>query len=401
MKGEIMAARLLLGISLTAFMSAPCLAQPSDRFNLSGEIFSNYRYTDSQSQRFSSFDLERAEIGFQSPASSTWGGELRIESVRSAGENSLQGIDGDSLVFRLKRAWGYGSIKEKNWSLHTQFGLIPDPWHLVVMNLFPLRALGPSQGEREGLQDTSDLGFSLNFELYQHKLFMSLTNGEGRRYLEQNKGKNLLLGAQFQLLLSTGRLWVTSAYRDGSTGPSSGRDHRLYFASEWRSKRVSLGLIGSRAWGLKNRSALSAMAIQTWGAAWLIPRWLGVYLNGEYIEYQREAPLSTLSSSITNLEEINLSSSAIEWGVGFSHQLYISQSINESSASRDGNQHDESDQIRLTLFETLRYRGASDLKSPIYGVPQLASEWSATVIVQLTWGPPALLSSSNSSASFF
>ena len=64
-----------------------------------------------------------------------------------------------------------------------------------------LRALGPSQGEREGLQDTSDLGLSVQVTYRQQKLFMSLTNGEGRRFQEQNQGKNLLIGADFLIPL--------------------------------------------------------------------------------------------------------------------------------------------------------------------------------------------------------
>ena len=141
----------------------------NDPLTFSGEVFSSYQHSQTKSQTFSQFQLDRSEFGVQSWEEADWGGELRLESLRSAGPNSLIGIDGDSLILRVKRAWGFRKFQGQNWKLQTRFGLIPDPWHLVIMNTFPLRGLGPSQGEREGLQDTSDLGLSFQFTFRKRK----------------------------------------------------------------------------------------------------------------------------------------------------------------------------------------------------------------------------------------
>ena len=367
---------------------------------ISGEVFNHFKNQSSSAQNFNSFDLERAELGIQSSQDPRWGGELRLEAVRSAGPDSLMGIDGDSFVMRLKRAWGFGKFQSEDWSFTARYGLIPDQWHLMVMRAFPLRSIGPSQGEREGMQETSDLGFCLDLEYQGHRLFMSLTNGEGRRYQDQNVGKNILIGAQFSAELLNGILHVSTAYRDGSKGPNASRDHRLYLSSVWSSQHLSIGTIGSRAWGLKDRASLTANALQTWIAAWLIPKYLGAYLNFEWVRYQHISPIA-LETDELSTQPFDLDRDALEWGFGFSHQLY-SRMHGPMMASQDVTPvKGTSSDLRLTLFEALRYRGASNLKSPIYGVPQLAEEWSISLILQLSWGPAPLHTSPEGRALLF
>ena len=364
----------------------------SPKLELSGEVFSHFSTIQTESQHFSSFDIERAELGLQSAQEDNWGGELRLESVRSAGEDSLMGIDGDSLVMRVKRAWGFGRFIGDHWSITGRFGLIPDVWHMRVMSAFPLRALGPSQGEREGLQDTSDLGTSLTLKFHSQSIFLSLTNGEGRLYQEQNKGKNLLIGTHLTTGIGTGNGHLSIAYRDGSRGPSSGQDHRLYLSSWWSSSQFSLGLIATQATGVKQRPSLSAYAAQAWIAGWIIPNYLGIFTVGEWIEYQNQTtPISSFEMIDPRpIQSLESTRSATRWLTGLNHRLYqfLPQTPQDSA-------------INLILFESLEYQGASNLKSPVFGIPQLAEIWRFSMTLCLSWGPTPLQSIPANSQNLF
>ena len=383
-------------IVIKASATPPKSQASNDHMEVSGEIFGGFRYARSPSQNFNEFDLERVELGIQSPFNAHWGGELRMESVRSAGPNSLIGIDGDSLVTRVKRAWGYGSSDWGQWSLHGRLGLIPDSWHEVVMNAYPLRALGPSQGEREGFQDTSDLGGALYLGWGDQRVFLSFTNGEGRRYREQNTGKNMLLGCTLStpLFLAQNRLHLSAAYRDGSRGPSAGRNHRFYAAGWWTHPRFSLGISGSQAWGLLNRPSLLASAVQGWIAVWLIPRQLSLLLSGEWLKYSPK-DLSFLGLSDEESGEVMMNAditpsdrAALRWSIATGQILYTSAlDPSRDRSSRSG--------VSVRLYERFEYRGESNLKSPVFGLPQLAQEWRATLLFSVSWGsmPPHALPS--------
>lgn len=361
---------------------APASPPSPPSVQLSAEVFTQFVGVQTSSQRLSSFELSRAEVGIQSPDQAQWGGELRFEVIRSAGPDSLMGIDGDSLLPRVKRAWGFVSWGGARWSLIARFGLIPDPWHLIVMNAYPLRAVGPSQGEREGWQDTSDLGASAELTYRGQTFFLSVTNGEGPAYQEQNQGKNLLVGTRLTAGFEAGRLTFSAGYRDGSRGATSGRDHRMYAELDWRMSRLSVGGLVTQAWGVSGRPSLEALAAQGWVAGWAIPQYLGVFAQGEWVRYARG------QADPLNQDATSVNSQATRWSSGFSQQLYRSA----TQASRSGAHRNSliGGQGSLSLFETLSYRGPSNLRSPVFGVPQLAEEWRLSLTLCLTWGPAPL-----------
>ena len=379
---------MIAGLTISSASATPPEPRPAlSQMETSGEVFGGFRYADSPSQSFNEFNLERVELGLQSQTHARWGGELRVEGIRSAGPNSLIGVDGDSLVTRVKRAWGYGSQRWGQWSLHGRIGLIPDSWHEVVMNAYPLRALGPSQGEREGFQDTSDLGGALYLGWGHQRIFFNLTNGEGRRYQEQNKGKNILTGIALSTALSSeqSRLHLSIAYRDGSRGPGSGRDHRLYGATWWAHSRFNVGLKGARAWGLLNRPSLLADSVQGWTAVWLVPRKISLLLSGEWLKYSpQDVSFIGLGEQeggeVMNLEGSATDRSALRWSAAAGQTLYTSP--RESKVSRATGTG-----VRVRIYERVAYRGESNLKSPVFGVPQLAKEWRAALLFSLSWGP--------------
>ena len=333
-----------------------------DELVISGELFTHLRGVDAGGQRLSSFELSRAELGVQSTPHAPWGWELRLEALRSAGEASLMGVDGDSLVTRVKRAWGYYRLDGASWSLVTRAGLIPDVWHLKVMSAFPLRPIGPGQGEREGLQEPSDLGVSWTLSAHHQAIFMSVMNGEGRRYTEQNQGKDLLLGAHLSAPLLGQRAQLSVAYRDGSIGPASGRNHRLYGALTWRSSRVNVGVIGTYAWGYRDRPSREVLATQAWAQGWVIPERLGLFGLGERLLTQGQGPAL----------------SADRWTVGLSHTLYRRPSSERSGA------------LNVSLFESVERQVGDELNSPIQGQGSLADIWTLMATLSVAWGPAPL-----------
>lgn len=362
--------RCALYVSLVLVMSVAQIGytEPVQRdqegVTLSGELFTHLRVIDTGAQRLSSFELSRAEVGAQSAEAARWAWELRLESLRSAGEASLIGVDGDSLVMRVKRAWGAYRLEGESWSLVTRVGLIPDLWHLRVMSAFPLRSVGPSQGEREGLQEASDLGASWTLSAHKQALFMSVTNGEGRRYTEQNTGKDLLFGVQLSAPLFAHRGYLSFAYRDGSLGPASGRNHRLYSLLSWRGARVNLGGAGTYAWGYRSRPSREVLGLQAWALGWLSPERLGLFGLAERLTTQGQPPQR----------------SADRWIAGLSHRLYQRQGPDEARSSA----------LTVTLLESLEHQAGSELNSPVLGQATLAEQWRAMVTLNVAWGPQPL-----------
>lgn len=327
---------------------------------LSGEIFTQLSAIEAGVQRISNFELSRAEFGMQS-APQVWAWELRLEGIRSAGQDSLMGIDGDSFILRVKRAWGSYQLEKSSWSLVTRIGLIPDLWHLRIMSAFPLRALGASQGEREGFQDTSDLGASWTLSAYDQSIFLSVSNGEGRRYPEQNQGKNVLIGLQLSAPLFEHRTYLSIAYQDGSKGPSSSRNHRLYGVVCWPSSRLNLGITGTYAWGYRARPEQEVLAIQGWLATWIFPKYLGIYALGEDVKLQ--AGSSDHRST--------------RWTMGFSQRF---QQTPKNTAKKQSNG------LSITFFESLDYQSGSALLSPVVGQAHLAQQWRLMFTLSVAWG---------------
>ena len=243
---------------------------------------------------------------------------------------------------------------------------------------YPLRAIGPSLGEREGFQDTSDLGGAFHLHWKTHSLVLSLQNGEGRRYSEQNRGKDFFGGVNLTLYQNQNHhIQGHIAYRDGSRGPSAGRNHRLFSALWWKSRSLHLGAIGYGAWGLNQRPSLEAHGLQTWASWWAIPNALNLFIAWEGYRYQ----LYTSANQVANMPiptqmmSVQNQSKGARYQAGLSHQL---ARISDPTHSMH---------YQINLFERIEYQVPTNLNSPVFGIPSLAEQWRLSINVAFSWGP--------------
>ncbi len=257
------------------------LAQTS-HLVVDGEAFTSFGWYDGDGQSFSEFSLDRAELGLRSRDGLRVGGELRLEAVRSAGADSVMGVDGDSLVFRVKRAYGRAEVLGGTVTVELRAGLIPDPWIAALEADYGFRAASATLAERAGLHDTSDLGAAAAARLLDGVaiLHVAVTNGEGRNQIEQNPGKSTsavlsVRPLELDLAGSRTRLRLHAAARDGSRGAGQVRDHRLAGAVTFHGEDVSAGVEYTRAYGYAGMPDRVADGVGLWAGGRYRPRRVG------------------------------------------------------------------------------------------------------------------------------
>jgi hypothetical protein len=239
-------------------------------FDVLGEVFSEYSYSEVASQKQNAFEMTRAEVGIQRFGKHTIGGEIRLETIRSAGPNSFSGIDEDSLLVRLKRAWGFALHRHGDFEAEARLGLVPTPWIEAVEVDYGMRFLAPSVGERLLFYDTSDIGANVRLA-YADRVHLSyaLLNGEGRNQREQNRGKTSQ-GVVTIKALSTPvageplTLRVHLGGQEGSQGAGAARNHRLSAAATFVHPRVALGVEVHQSLGFEEVSTRKSRAASLW-----------------------------------------------------------------------------------------------------------------------------------------
>lgn len=212
------------------------------------------------------FDLERAELGGDVAAGAHGLGTLTLEAIRAAGPGSAMGIDGDSLVVRLRHAalggrWAAGATL----TLTGRLGLVPDPWTAALAD-HPARALGRALTEDAGLIAPSDLGAELALAAGAWlRVVIVVGNGEGARDVERNRGKTTSAVAQVAWRTpALGELALIVYGRDGSVGPGAVRSHRLGAALGWHHARGAAGVEVIRGWGVDAQPDARALAATAW-----------------------------------------------------------------------------------------------------------------------------------------
>ena len=167
------------------------------RLVLELELFSDADWIRSDGPDLTQFRLDRGEVGATIGFDHGRGGaELRLESVRSAAEGGALGIDGDSLVARIKRAQVFGGLDVGGVHLEGAAGVIADAWIAALEDGYPLRPLSATASERLLDAPVSDLAAAARATLGPVRLAVELGNGEGLRYPERNSRQDDDRGAR-------------------------------------------------------------------------------------------------------------------------------------------------------------------------------------------------------------
>jgi hypothetical protein len=241
------------------------------------ELFTHGIEARASGGRRSEFTVSRAELGVGIGLARHTNAELRIETLRSASPQSGFGIDGDSLVLRVKRAHVHTARALGRVTLHADAGLIADPWINNLDERAALRPITASASETYLFGATGELGVAGAATIGPARLLVAFGNGEGRNFGERNNGKNTtaLLDATFalgQLHDVPMLLWLAAMARDGSLGPAAARYHRFGTAATFTTGIGALGLEAVRGLGVAGRGDVTATSGAAWVQASILPR---------------------------------------------------------------------------------------------------------------------------------
>jgi hypothetical protein len=247
---------------------------PSARLAFDLELFTSARWTHQTGDDLTELRLDRGEAGVRvalSPRAAA--AELRLEAIRSAGEGGALGVDGDSMVVRVKYAQVTGTFDAGDVRVDGALGFVPDPWLRTVEDGYPLRALSRTASERLLGWPTADLSAEVRASFGPARLSIAAGNGEGLRYPERNTGKTTTAVLELVPLHTRElRLSLAGVGRDGSIGPASVRDRRAGGAATVVTAHVRGGFEAVHAWGLGGRGDVTGTALAGWAEAAVVPR---------------------------------------------------------------------------------------------------------------------------------
>ena len=198
---------------------------------------------------FHTFELPRAHLGVGVERGIVRGRVL-AEAVRSAAEGALLGVDGDSLVFRVREAWGGVAVHPR---VNVRGGVVPTASVPAFETAGDLRALGPGGAEDAHLLAAADLGAQVQVDGGPWgTLSLGAYNGEGYTQRELNRGKSSEVVIEVRPLATLpvlAPLAVIVGGVEGSTGVGRARADRLLGGLVWRGERVRGGADLVYAWG--------------------------------------------------------------------------------------------------------------------------------------------------------
>lgn len=239
---------------------------------------------------FSRFDLGRAELGAAWLATDPdVGAVVQLTLVRSAGPDSLLGVDGDALVAALSRAYAYYRVDLGEAGVVTaSLGMLPHAWFASLEPSYDLRAIHPLAADGLDLLPRDDLGVQLAWASPGDRagVRLAVMNGEGARQVELDANKDLdvvAYGAPWVIgwLGEQGRLLVALGLRRGTRGAGSVTDDRYLAALAFAHPRLGVGVEGVFARGFADRSDRDVYTVAAWSRAEPLPDRLGVYARWE------------------------------------------------------------------------------------------------------------------------
>lgn len=220
------------------------------------EIFAQYKYSNLKAQDgttswFHAFDVPRVHAALEA-GSKRLRGRVLVEATRSAAEGALIGVAGDSLVLRVREA--YGAVRPIE-ALELSAGVVPTLTIPELDGTWMMRAVAPSALEASGFASPADLGARARFDFPKQYGYVAAAvyNGEGYTSRELNRGKSFE-GAVEVHPLATGALLplgVFGSYVAGSMGTALARADRATGGLVWQGERVRAGAYVTWAHGVR------------------------------------------------------------------------------------------------------------------------------------------------------
>lgn len=235
------------------------------KLGLLGDLFATYRLIQRQDEVFHEFELTRIQLSGWIGYADLAGANVTVDTVRSSGERSYQGISGDAILPRLK--WAFAELTPFQHYLSVRAGLVPDLLLQYAEASFGYRVQGPIGLERDALYSPGDLGASIEAALPWQlgSVALQFGNGEGVSMREQNNGKNLTAALRIAPLRHKWPdLLLHFLFRDGSLGVATAQDRRGSAGLTLQKPRIGAGAIGTVALGYRGIADRYAGHVTAW-----------------------------------------------------------------------------------------------------------------------------------------
>lgn len=262
-------------------------------FRAGFELFAQYTYRNLEAQNgsrtfFHLFDVPRVHAALDL-RDDVYRGRVVLEAVRSSAEGALIGVAGDSLVLRLREA--YGAVKP--WKpMEIAAGVVPTLTIPELDGTWMLRAVAPSLAEQSALQSPADLGVRIRADLPNNWGYgaAAVYNGEGYTGRELNRGKSTEFAAAFRPNPSgpLAPLALFGSLYLGSSGVLAARSDRATASLLWQGERVRAGVSFIYGWGYALAGDQRAWGVSAYARVEPIKRIL-VGLRGDYFERDASA----------------------------------------------------------------------------------------------------------------
>lgn len=229
------------------------------------EIIGQYTYRSTRdqtgaSQWFHVFDVPRAHGSLDAAYD---GVEARVvmEAVRSASEGALMGVAGDSLVLRVREAWGGArwpkTAGDTELSVEGKAGVVPTLTIPELEGTWRTRAVSATPLESTGVASPADVGATLSLSLPSRygRVSVGAYNGEGYTNRELNRGKNFEAAVSVHPLASIESarpLAVFGSFVMGSSGTGLARANRATGALLWQGTKWRAGASYTYFWGVRD-----------------------------------------------------------------------------------------------------------------------------------------------------
>ncbi len=235
------------------------------RFALDLELTSHARHASKPGTNLSEVRLDRGELGARLALGAHGAAELRLEAIRSAVDGGALGIDGDSMVVRIRYARVMARATLGPVALDGSLGFVPDPWIRALEDGYTLKPLSRTGTERLLGWPPSDLAALVRGTVGPARLSVAIGNGEGQRYPERNTGKTTTAVVEVVGLATKDvRVSFAAVVRDGSVGVARVRDRRAGGGATVVTPWVRGGAEAVKAWGIGDRGDAEGIVLGGW-----------------------------------------------------------------------------------------------------------------------------------------